>query len=95
MGTRMSGFLWKWAGVTFELAGEYYPGRQGRFTGHPDTWEPAEPGEFVIDSARIGDVDALDFLESVYTRRGESLYDLAAKEIVDRIELGDWGDWGG
>lgn len=82
-------YTWEWCGLTFKIDGQYKPGAPGRFSGPPERWEPAEEPDFTIDQAFIGDVDAMDFLQSTFTRDGKNLYDVACREIADSIYLGD------
>ncbi|WP_428048364.1 hypothetical protein [Candidatus Proelusimicrobium excrementi] len=40
-------------GLTLEVSGNYTPPREACKSGHPDTWEPEEPGELDITAVAL------------------------------------------
>lgn len=40
-------------GITLEVTGKYTPPAAANKSGHPDTWEPEEPGELDITAVAL------------------------------------------
>jgi hypothetical protein len=69
-------------GINWDVEFYYFAGDPGRMYGHPDSWEPAEPGEFYLTSMKIDNNELIDLV------RGETLRTVQAevKKLIERRE---------
>jgi len=66
-------------GIDWDVEFYYFAGDPGRMHGHPDSWEPEEPGEFYLTSMKIDNNELIDLV------RGETLRTVQAevKKLID------------
>jgi len=69
-------------GIDWDVEFYYFAGDPGRMYGHPDSWEPGEPGEFYLTSMKIDNNELIDLV------RGETLRTVQAevKKLIEQRE---------